>query len=137
MPDDYDPAQRPSRGAWRDRYGAEDYLTRDAERRERQQQIIQQYRERSRAGCSHGRTRRIGNNGRALWAGLECKAGKCGMIYLSAVEIFQQWRDSQPEAGSYRSGPESTEPQAEPNGAASRQRPGGSRASRKSTYLRT
>lgn len=87
---DWEPAPRQSRGAWRDRYGAQQYLEREQSRREQRDQALREYRQ---DNCHHGRVRKVGMNDLSSWAGLECREGKCPVLYLSAAEVFRQWRD--------------------------------------------
>src|SRR5690242_18497963 len=94
---DWEPGQTRSRAAWKDGYQARQYLDREQSRRERRDQALREYR--GDDHCNHGRSRKIGKNDMSLWAGLECREGKCPMRYLSAAEIFSAWRngDSQPD----------------------------------------
>ena len=94
MSDDWEPGQTRSRGAWKDRYAG--YLSCEREARERLEARRQEIRE-QRNHCHHGRDRKIGMNDLKPWAGLVCRAGKCPLVYLSAAEIFQQWRNSSAE----------------------------------------
>jgi hypothetical protein len=91
---DYDPASRPSRAAWKDRYGA--YLDQQRARREQADQIRRDYREILGADCVHGsRKRVIGQSGDRFWAGLECPKSdaRCGVNFLSPEHVYHQWRD--------------------------------------------
>jgi hypothetical protein len=77
--------------------GFRSWQERERERRERQEQVRREYRVQQLAGCAHGRVRRIGLSGGTIWTGLECRVDKCGIVYLSAAEIFQQWKDGSAE----------------------------------------
>lgn len=61
--------------------------------RDRLEQVRREYRDAQLAGCSCGRVRRIGTSAGEFWGGLECRAGKHGIVYLSMAEILTQWRN--------------------------------------------
>jgi hypothetical protein len=94
----WEPTAAPSRAAWKDGYRAQRYLDRERSIRERREQALREYL--GADNCHHGRVRKVGMNDLKPWAGLECREGKCPIIYLSAAEIFTQWRDadSQPDS---------------------------------------
>lgn len=94
---DWEPSMQKSRGAWKDRYDSQQYLARERDRRERHDEALREYR--GEDHCQHGRSRKIGKNDMSLWAGLECREGKCPMRYLTAAEVFTAWRngDNQPD----------------------------------------
>jgi hypothetical protein len=96
---DYDPATRPSRGAWRDRYGA--YLERERATRERLDRARQAYRDQLQADCAHGpRVRKIGEQDGRPFAMLVCPLGNagCGIAYPNVDMVFRQWRDGQDQS---------------------------------------
>jgi hypothetical protein len=98
---DFDPASRPSRAAWKDRYGMQDYLARQESARERRARLLENYRESLAAECGHGPRRRvIGQSGTDWWAGLACPLDipNCGVNLVSPEQVYREWKDSQPEA---------------------------------------
>jgi hypothetical protein len=60
--------------------------------RDRAERIRRENREQD--ACHHGRRRKVGVSDLKPWAGPECKTGQCSTIYLSAFEVFTQWRDT-------------------------------------------
>ena len=88
--DDYDPALRPSRAAWKDWHGA--YLDRGQAAREQREQDLNDYQQAALSSCPHGRVRVTGLNGRQLWAGLQCREGKCPIAYMTMAQVYQDWQ---------------------------------------------
>jgi hypothetical protein len=100
---DYDSATRPSRAAWRDRADFRRWTERENANKERRDEIREEYRAQLGTECAHGARRRvIGEQGGEWWAGLACPEGKpnCGIKFLAPSQVYQEWKDSQPEPGS-------------------------------------
>jgi hypothetical protein len=97
---DYDPASRPSRAAWKNRYGMQDHAARQVSDLERREKILQDYRDQLGADCGHGlRKRVVGQSGDGhYWGGLACPVDNpgCGIKFVSGAQIFQEWKAGQP-----------------------------------------
>jgi hypothetical protein len=100
MSEDYDPAVRPSRAVWRDWPDIQAYLAREEAARERRERLGREYRAAQIAGCAHGRIRRVYGADPDLRPGLECRAGRCGVVYLTLAEVLDEWKASQPDEAS-------------------------------------
>ncbi|MGC1888039.1 MAG: hypothetical protein WA709_18405 [Stellaceae bacterium] len=92
MAEDCDQSSRPSMAAWRDKPGLLEFQAREEADQERRERLASNYRQAQLAGCAHGWERKVFPGEPLPRPGLVCRAGKCGIIWITLAEALDQWK---------------------------------------------